>query len=276
MAKETIDGKQISKKLKSRNPIIEFDKLQLYFGEPYVIDIPNADGKITLIQPTIGDVIELHEKRYYMTLNSFTANTTSFRLQLWEKNMDWNEMSDFDLFTMLITTAEKEIYQTFLPDIDFSKFGLFQKQIPNTDEKVKVLYDVENKIEINEEVYFHLSQYLRNVFNIFPEEKITKDKILKKWYINKDRRELANREAKKNKGEEEDSGLLPLISACCNHPGFKYKSSELKELGMYQFYDSVKRLQIYESTTALNHGMYSGFCDTKGIPQENFNFMRPI
>ena len=45
MAKEVIDGKRVDSKLKSRNPIIEFDKLKLYFREPYVIDIEGIDNQ---------------------------------------------------------------------------------------------------------------------------------------------------------------------------------------------------------------------------------------
>lgn len=274
MAKEVIDGKQVDMKLKSRNPIIEFDKLKLYFREPYEIDIDGIDKKIVLTQPSIGDIVELGEKRFYATLNVFTTNTTSFRLQLWDQGIDWNQFSDFDLFCMLIGTGDAEVYKTFLPNINLANFNIFQKQLPDSEEKIRVLYDVENEIEINEEVYFHISQYLRNIFNIFPEEKITEDAILKKWYIEKDRREYKNKESKADK--DEDGGLLPLISACCNHPGFKYKSSELKELGVFQFFDSVKRLQVYESTTALQKGMYSGFMDTKGIKPDDYNFMRVI
>ena len=273
MAKEQINV-GTPKKLKSRNPVIEFDKLKLFFGEPYIIDVEDAEGTITLTQPTIGDIIELGEKRFYMTLNAFTTNTTSFRLQLWEQGMDWNKISDFELFIMLVGTADKEVYRLFAPDIDFSKFGVYQKQKPGSEEVVKVLYNVEDKIEINEEVYFHLSQYLRNVFNIFPEEKMTSDATMKRWFIQKDKRELANREQMKHK--DEDSGLLPVISACCNHPGFKYKSKELKELNVFQFYDSVKRLQVYESSTALQKGMYSGFMDGSKVSFDDYNFMRSI
>ena len=273
MAKEQLNKGKLAK-LKSRNPKIEFDKLQMYFREPYIIDVEDADGIITITQPSIGDIIHLGEKRFYTTLNIFTTNTTAFRLQLWEKHIDWNEMPDFDLFKMLLTTADKEVYQTFLPDINFSNFGEYKKTLNGVE--TKVLYDVNNKIEINEQVYFHLSQYLRTVFNIYPDEKLTKDAIMKKWFIEKDKRELRNRENKKKNGEDEDSGLINIISGCCNHPGFKYKSSELKELGVYQFYDSVKRLQVYESTTALQKGMYSGFMDSKGIKPEDYNFMRVI
>ena len=276
MAKQVIDGAGSGKKLlklRSRNPVIEFDKLKLFFGDPYVVDVEGCDGSVSIKQPTIGDIIELGEKRYYATLNCFITNTTGFRLQLWDQGIDWNDVSDFELFMLLVGTAEPEIYHTFLPDLDFSKFMMYQKQLPDS-EPVKVLYDAENKIEINEQVYFHLSQYLRNVFNIFPEEKMTKDKTLKKWYIQKDRAEIEN--AKHKKQKDEDSGLLPLISSCCNHPGFKYKSSELKQLGVFQFYDSVKRLQVYESTTALQKGMYSGFVDGSKIKSDDYNFMRAI
>lgn len=276
MAKEVVDGKKIEKKLKSRNPVIKYDKLKMYFREPYEIDLPDSDGKIVLVQPSIGDVVDLGERRFYSTLNIFTTNTTSFRLQLWEQGYDWNDTSDFELFIMLLNTADKEVYQTFLPNIDFSNFGRYIKETEDGETK-KILYDVENKIEINEQIYFRISQYLRNTFNIYPEEKITKDRVLKKWYLEKDKRELKNAEYKRKKGgDEEESSLLPIISGCVNHPGFKYKTSELKELGVYQFYDSVKRLQIYESTTALQKGMYSGFMDTKGISPEDYNFMRSI
>lgn len=245
----------------------------MYFREPYVINLDGVDGQVIIIQPSLGDVVELGEKRFYSTLNLFTTNTTAFRLQLWEQGIDWNELSDFELFIMIISNADKEVYKTFLPDLDFSKFGVFEKQ--NSDgSKSKVMYNWEEKIEINEQVYYHISQYLRNVFNIFPEEKITNDRIMKKWFIDKDKRELKNMELKKNK--KENSSLLPVISGCVNHPGFKYKTSELKELGIFQFYDSAKRLQVYESATALQKGMMSGFVDAKGIQSEDYNFMREI
>ena len=51
---------------------------------------------------------------------------------------------------------------------------------------------------------------------------------------------------------------------------------ELKELGVAEFYDSVKRLQIYESSTALMKGMYSGFVDSSKINSDDYNFMKEI
>ena len=45
---------------------------------------------------------------------------------------------------------------------------------------------------------------------------------------------------------------------------------------MYEFYDAIQRLQIYESSTALMKGMYSGMISAKNIDSESYNFMRNI
>jgi hypothetical protein len=85
-----------------------------------------------------------------------------------------------------------------------------------------------------------------------------------------------NLETRAKKGGMEESGLLSLVSACVNHPGFKYKLQELREVGICQFMDSVQRLQVYESSTALLKGMYSGFVDGKKISNDSYNWMRSL
>ena len=111
------------------------------------------------------------------------------------------------------------------------------------------------------------------MFNIYPKVEKAKGKATKEAIIEEDRMNL-NLEIKKNKGSK--SMLLPLVSSCINHPGFKYKLNELREIGIVQFMDSVQRLQIYESTVALNSGMYSGMCDLSKVDKNLFNFMRDI
>jgi len=48
----------------------------------------------------------------------------------------------------------------------------------------------------------------------------------------------------------------------------------LKEVSVYEFFDSINRISIYESATACMKGLYSGFVDGKKIKPENYNFMR--
>ena len=271
MAKQIIDGQKVDKKLKLRYPPIEFDRLQMYMGFPYVIDLESAEGSITMSVPTMRTFIELGEKRYLQTINVFTTNTTEYRVPLWDVGIDWNEISDFELFCMLYKQIDPEIAKSIFGntangDFNFDDFDLFKK------DEIIVLYNEKLNIEINEEVYQHIAQYLRIIFNINPVEKITKDKFLKEMYIKKDR---VDAEIKKKK-QSESTSIQPLISACVNHPGFKYKLKEVLDMGIYEFYDSVARLNIYESTTAVLKGMYSGFVDASKFKSDDFNFMREL
>lgn len=274
MSKEVIDGKQITLKRKYRYQQYEFDKLQMYFGKTYVIDLESAQGSISVDIPTVGDIMELGEKKFYSTLGIFVTNTTSYRLMLDEIGLDWNTMSDFELFCMLYSQIDPEASRLMFGELDWAKFTLYKKALPDGTETI-VLWNKEDNIEINEEVYQHIAQYLREVFNMYPEEKLTEDPVLKKMFLDKDRINMEI-EKKKKKDVSDGSSILPLISACVNHPGFKYRPMELRHVNICEFYDSVKRLQIYENTTALLKGSYSGMIDSSKIDKEQFNFMREI
>lgn len=260
-------------KRKLRYPQIEFDKLQMYFGEPYTIDVEGASGTITIYQPTIGDIVRCGEKAFYSTLNIFVTNTTAYRLMLWSMGKDWNIMSDFDLFCLLYKQIDNNASKLMFRDVDFSNFELYTKRINDTD--TVVLYDKESDVEINEDVYQHMSQYLRDMFNIHPEEKITSDKILKEMYIRKDQSAIDNASKKKNK-DDTLSSIQPLISACVNHPGFKHTLSDFHSVGVCEFYDSVQRLNVYEHSIALLGGLYGGMMDGSKIRPESYDFMKEI
>lgn len=268
----------------ARTPTIEFDRLQMYFGEPYVIDCEDATGTLTVYSPTIGDIVHIGEKRFYQTLNMFTCNTTQYRVLLWDLGIDWNTFSNFSLFCMFYKQIDHEVSKLLFGDVDFSKFEVLPKyknveDIDKEDAEVElVMWNDESQIEINQNVHNHFAQYLRAMFNIPNNEKITDNEVMKQWYINKDKRAIENEKWKEANGKKDHRGtsIQPLISACVNHPGFKYKLHELREVGVCEFYDSVNRLQIYESSTALMKGMYSGMIDGSKIKSEDYNFMREI
>lgn len=260
------------------------DLLKMYFKEPYTLK-----ENIIIKQPTIQDILDYGEKSFYSVLMTFIQTTTLCRVQLWDIGVDWNEISNYELFLSLVTTLQPNQTEILFGDLDFTKFTHQARIIPNPnfdEEKPEnekknpktltkpFLYDPVNDIEINEDDYNQIALYLRTMFNTFPEDKYMKTKSFREDIIYEDK--LADKlQMEKNK-KKTTSMFLPLISACVNHPGFKYKIDELRELGVFAFMDSVQRLQIYESSTALLKGMYSGFIDTKGIDPSQFNFMRKL
>ena len=245
-----------------------FDKLQMFFGEDYQV----AEG-IVISQPTIGDIMVFGEDKFHQVLNPFVVNPTTLRVALWQQGKDWTEMSDYELFYQLILQLQLTPSETFMifGDLDFSKFNLYKRQNEVEGELVEdiVLLNHEQKVLIDEEIYNHMSSYLRTMFNIFPKVEKAKGKTTKEWMIEGD---ILNSQSQ----QKQESRLLPMISFCLNHPGFKYKKSELKDLGVVEFYDSVQRLLVYESTSSLMKGIYSGFVDTSKIEKKEFDFMREL
>lgn len=75
---------------------LEFDELQAYFGEDYVVT-----DKIRVHSPTLGDVIKYGERRYYSLLYLLTAIPSDMKSYLFDAGIDYEEISDFDLFCSL-------------------------------------------------------------------------------------------------------------------------------------------------------------------------------
>ena len=269
------------KKQASKKKEYSFDKLALLFMEDYEVK------GIKISQPTINDILRVGESNFYQALSPFLYNSTSIRVMLWEAGIDWCNVKDIEVFDILnnIQKQNKEILRQVIgdevekrenplnilfKDIDITDFHLYKEKETEDPEEKLCLYSPIYDIKLYEEDYMEIAEYIREMLNIHPKVEKAKGKTAKRWMIDEDKMNALHRD------EKNTSTLLPLVSACVNHPGFKYKLQELREVGIYQFMDAVQRLQIYESSRALLNGSYSGMCDLSKVPQDNFNFMRDI
>ena len=48
-----------------RNPKIEFNEEKMYMGDPYVIDLEDTMGSITVYSPKMGDILEIGSDKFY-------------------------------------------------------------------------------------------------------------------------------------------------------------------------------------------------------------------
>lgn len=268
-----LDGLQAAvladaQKKKENTQEYKFDPLKMYFREDYFVK------GIRIVQPTIGDILNMGESKFYSGLSPFLYNSTSIRVMLWDlpQRIDWCKVKDIEVFGILnkMTNTDNYAIRLLFPDYRIEHMQLMQLNEKNSNECQLFLYDEENDFVLNESEYMEIAEYIRTLLNIHPKIEKAKGKTTKQWMIDEDRMNMAQRD------EKNTSTLLPLISACINHPGFKYKLQELRDVGIYEFMDSVQRLQIYESTIALLGGSYSGFADMSKVPKEQFNFMREL
>ena len=257
-----------AQKKKENTQEYKFDPLKMYFREDYFVK------GIRIVQPTINDILNMGESKFYSDLSPFLYNSTSIRVMLWDlpQRIDWCNVKDIEVFGILknMTNTDNSAIRLLFPDYRIEHMQLMQLNEKNSNECQLFLYDEENDFVLNESEYMEIAEYIRTLLNIHPKIEKAKGKTTKQWMIDEDRMNMAQRD------EKNTSTLLPLISACINHPGFKYKLQELRDVGIYEFMDSVQRLQIYESTIALLGGSYSGFADMSKVPKEQFNFMRDI
>lgn len=242
---------------------MEVDRLKLYFGDDIIIN-----DYITLSQPTIGQIVEFGERRFYWVLSMLTCIPSDMKSELWDMSKtDWQTVDDFELFIMLTRSLTSDDTRLFLGDIDLSKMQVYTRQENNQI----VLYDIETGILIDKMIYTKIVTYIREMFNINPKVEKAKNKRTFNVLIEDDRMRKMYK-----KKDSYKSGLMPLISGMLNSPGFKYKKNELREVGIVEFMDSVQRTSTIMSTTALMHGMYSGMIDTSKIPKEQFNWLRDL
>ena len=77
------------------------DRLQMYMGYDYILN-----EHIIIHQPTIGEIINLGEQKYWSVVYTICAIPSDMKSQLWDQGIDYEEISDFQLFIMLVKFAK--------------------------------------------------------------------------------------------------------------------------------------------------------------------------
>lgn len=238
------------------------DDLQLYFGNDYKIN-----DKITIKQPTIGNIVDFGEEKYFYMAQVLTSIPSDMKSILWDMGIDYEKISDFELFIMLSKSLTKDDTYLLLGDIDLSKFKAYKR----SDNDEIVMYDEVNDITIDTHIYLLMSEHIRKMHGFKKKIEKAGNEFTKKILIQEDR---DNRLINKNK--EFKSILKPLISSMLNSEGFKYKLHELKQVGLCEFMDSVQRISVIKHTDSLLQGIYSGNIDQSKLKKSELNWMREL
>lgn len=240
---------------------LDVDSLFLYFGDDYVIN-----DQIKLVQPTIGQIVDYGEASYFSMIHTLTAIPSDVKSILWDMpdgHIDWTQIEDFELFMMFSQSMTPDKTGIIFGDLDFSKLRPFRSKL--NDEVV--LADIETGVKIDKLIYMRMMTFLRKLHNITPKPEKAKGKRAKQAMIDEDRR---NREFNKDKPFK--SYLLPLISSVKVRQG--YTREYVRNMGLFEFFDDLSRLQIMYNSDHLMTGIYSGSIDAKKIKKEELNWLR--
>lgn len=237
---------------------LEVDELLLYFGDDYVIN-----DNIRIHQPLVGEIVNC-ERDYFSVIHTLTAIPSDLKSQLWDIGLDWCQVDDFELFRMLAPTLTQDKTAILFGKLDFSNMRQYQNK--NGD---IVLADKEAGIIIDQLIYTRMMNYLRKLHNITPKVEKTRSKTVKKWLIDEDRKKIELAKTKPFK-----SYLLPLISSVKVKQG--YTKDYMRNMGMYELFDDIARLQIIHNADHLLSAAYAGTIDMKKIDKKSLNWMCEI
>lgn len=241
--------------------MIRMDDLQLFRGGDFTVN-----DKLTIRHPTLGEICDYGEEGYWDMVTRLCGTASDFKVFLNDKlHLDFTTVSDFEMFKLVCGAYSKDQVSILFGDcIDFSEMYL-QKR-PEIDEVV--LVDVSTGLVIDESIYYLMVDYLRRIHMIERHFENPGTEYTKKWMIDKARKMQMRQQDKKF-----ESAMVPMISSLVNCEHFKYKHSEVWDLPIYTFMDSVRRIQKIKNCDHLIQGIYSGNVDSKQISSDSLNWL---
>lgn len=267
-----------------------FDELKIYRGENIQIT-----PKIMVIQPTIGQIADFGEKRYFSAIHTLTAVGADLKWQLNDyMGIDYTKIDDYDLFvqfTSQVLSSRKKLYnalidsgeqvemtdemisemmfnplEIILKDIDLGDF------VPCKDKSNEqiILYDVEHDITIDRVVYTRMVDAVRKIHGLKRNNEMPANERTRRDLID-DARDDAMIAAKK----PYKSIIKPLVSAISVRCGM-IGDDKIWNMPVNMFFDSIKRVNKIQDSQLLLQGAYSGFASLKDVDRNRLDWTGEI
>lgn len=241
------------------------DELKAYKQQDFILC-----NKFRIHHPTLDEIVEYGEERYWQEISILTATPADEKLYLYSLGIDYNTMQDFQLFIKLCKDGVMPNNCLMLPDMNFNDYISFVY-----DDDLS-LYNEQTDTVITKSDYIELTDYIRQIHGFKKNETRDGNDHTKRRRLEIELERL-QRKINSGKKDEYHSQLKIYISALTNQSGFKYNWHTVWDLPINVFIDCLFRLQIIDRSKSLNQGLYSGNIDYKKIKnKEEFNWLRPI
>lgn len=261
------------RKKKAGDRVTENDELKIYHGEDFTVS-----EHIRIHQPTLHEICDYGESDYYSMIYQLTSTPQSMKWQLWDMGIDYTQITPFELFySLLYKLYPKEKTSILFGDLDLTKFqpakradddSIFLYQFSESNRENSEAAPQE-EIIIDEFTYHVIMDYLRRVHSLVKDDKKPANESTKMILIEDDREEY-----QRNKNKPYRSQLKNMISAMINCEGFKYNHSQVWDMKINAFMDSVKRVSKIKNAHLLLQSGYSGFgVNLKNIDKKQLDWL---
>ena len=269
----------------------ELDGLKIYRGADIQIT-----PKITVTQPTIGQIADFGEKKYFSAVHTLCAVGADLKWQLNDYlGIDYTKIDDYDLFikfTSQVVSSRKKIYKELkdnpdkyeeelkmiseddLEDMLINPLELvlggndladFTPCTDTTNDQI-VLYDMEHDITIDRVVYMRMIDAVRKIHGLKRNNEMPGNERTRLDLI-----EDARDEAMMTANKPYKSVLKPLVSALAVYCGM-VGDDRIWNMPVNMFLDNIKRANKIQDSTLLLQGAYSGFASLKDVDRNRLDW----
>lgn len=239
------------------------DDTKIYRG--YSVKI---NDHITIRQPSVDEIIEYGDNKYYGMIYTLCSVGADLKWQLDDMGKDYTQIEDYELFySVLARGFDIEKTKILFGDvIDFSKMQLmYNKQL---EEVVMVqVFEDGTYLQIDRYAYTCIVNVLRQMHKIKRNDEMPGNEATRQVLI-----EDARDEYEQNKGKKPKAYLLPLVSTLVVESGFN--RDFVLGLNINAFMDGIGRVSKIKNAELLLQSGYSGFgVDLKKLSKEETNWM---
>lgn len=228
----------------------------------YAHECPVTD-KISVMIPTVREIME-NEDVYYSAITSIVATPYDFMVQLYDAGIDFDSITEFDLFILLFPGLQQADTRLVFGDLDLSKF------VPAVNEKTQkvVLLDSENDIMIDRAIHAQICSVIRKIHYIEKVNKKPGNGEARKYMIERMRIKQRRAARRKPKSQLEDQ-----IIAMVNTEQYKYDFMGTLDLTIYQFKSCVDQVIRKINYDNLMFGCYSGSIKASELSKEQLDWI---
>lgn len=220
-----------------------------------------VNNYITVYNPYVYEVKDFGEELYFKVLSLFTRKPYDIAVELFDAGVDYQSITDWDLFFDTINQIPVELTCILFGKLDFTEF------IPciNEENNRKCLVNKFNgNICIDEVIYRQIVTYLR--FIHFISGKVEYDvgnSMAKKFLIDRMRRKQKKMLKDLELGKiKKQSQLANMIKYCVNNSNFKYDYSSIMNIKLNLLYESYYFIIYNDERNNVMSGIYHGTIDT--------------
>lgn len=241
----------------------KYDKLCLIGRKSY-----KYNDDITINIPTLHQVHGDNEKEetlFWSDINLFTQTPSDMVSELDSMGIDFEQISDYDLFTLLFLFKKKS--NATHTSMLFTDFSLWDLDVKECQDKI-VLADENDKEIINEDIYNDISDIISMIIGHkkTPKEKFGNAYAKKKWI----ERDYRKKERLRNNPIEHSNVLDGIVLRLVCNANFPYNFDTVQDVTIYDLIYSLKQIEKDMQVTDLLQTRLVGN-DLSKVPNEQLS-----